>query len=229
MRGQNRKSLKRPTGLRLPAAVALVWLVLGLGVALAGEPQSKTPRAEKEAAQYEPLHEGVPWIHEKTKRAEPRSLEIYYARRFYPGSPPVIPHAVEGAARSTGRKCLTCHARGGFVKTQNVYAPVTPHPEKVHCRQCHVPAKTQDLFRGNEWKSVEPPRRGDRALPGGPLRIPHSLQMRGNCLACHGGTGTPEAIRTTHPERTQCRQCHVPRKRAVKKETNGPWVRKTAK
>jgi predicted CXXCH cytochrome family protein len=34
--------------------------------------------------------------------------------------------------------------------------------------------------------------------------------MRENCAACHVGPGAREEIITTHPERTRCRQCHVP-------------------
>ena len=34
--------------------------------------------------------------------------------------------------------------------------------------------------------------------------------MRENCAACHDGPGAREEIRTSHPERTRCRQCHVP-------------------
>jgi cytochrome c-type protein NapB len=34
--------------------------------------------------------------------------------------------------------------------------------------------------------------------------------MRENCAACHTGPAAREEIRTSHPERTRCRQCHVP-------------------
>ena len=30
------------------------------------------------------------------------------------------------------------------------------------------------------------------------------------CLSCHGDEGLTEALRTTHPERINCEQCHVP-------------------
>jgi cytochrome c-type protein NapB len=43
-----------------------------------------------------------------------------------------------------------------------------------------------------------------------PPLIPHDLQLRGNCLACHAGPGGVEEIRSTHPERANCRQCHLP-------------------
>jgi len=54
------------------------------------------------------------------------------------------------------------------------------------------------------------PWKGSRATVGAPPRIPHALQMRGECLACHAGPGARVELRTTHPERVRCRQCHVP-------------------
>ena len=51
---------------------------------------------------------------------------------------------------------------------------------------------------------------GDRATAGAPPRIPHRLLMRENCVACHDGPAAREEIRTDHPERDRCRQCHVP-------------------
>jgi cytochrome c-type protein NapB len=47
-------------------------------------------------------------------------------------------------------------------------------------------------------------------MPGAPPPIPHSPDMRGNCVACHAGPGAVAEIRTPHPERANCRQCHVP-------------------
>jgi hypothetical protein len=34
--------------------------------------------------------------------------------------------------------------------------------------------------------------------------------MRENCIACHDGPGAREEVRTNHPERWRCRQCHLP-------------------
>jgi hypothetical protein len=48
-----------------------------------------------------------------------------------------------------------------------------------------------------------------RTADGLPPSIPHDLQLRGNCLACHMGPAAVAEIRTTHPERSDCRQCHV--------------------
>ena len=48
------------------------------------------------------------------------------------------------------------------------------------------------------------------AFPGGPPMIPHQIQMRENCISCHAGPSAPKEIRVTHPERVNCRQCHLP-------------------
>ena len=138
-----------------------------------------------------------------------RTLDEYYSRRQYPGSPPFIPHVVE-APDLASVDCLACHARGGWTEELKKNTPITPHPEREACRQCHVTSSEVKLFVETNWMSVAPPRLGRAALPGAPPPIPHDLQMRGNCIACHVGPGTVAAIRVEHPSRGNCRQCHVP-------------------
>lgn len=138
-----------------------------------------------------------------------RTLSEYYSRRQYPGSPPFIPHKVEEPDLAP-IECLTCHARGGWTEELKKNTPITPHPEQVTCRQCHVTVTEAELFVESDWMSVPPPRLGRASLPGAPLPIPHELQMRGNCIACHVGPGAVAAIRVEHPSRGNCRQCHVP-------------------
>jgi hypothetical protein len=53
-------------------------------------------------------------------------------------------------------------------------------------------------------------RSGGRLHNFAPPTIPHKMLMRENCLACHSGPAAREEIRTSHPERERCRQCHVP-------------------
>jgi nitrate reductase (cytochrome), electron transfer subunit len=139
-----------------------------------------------------------------------RTLADYYSRRQYPGSPPVIPHKVDPAFSGNETDCLSCHAKGGYSPEFGKFIPVTPHPENVLCYQCHVPVVTDKLFVGTNWQSIEPPRLGRSALAGSPPTIPHSLQMRENCLACHTGPGAVAEIRVSHADRGNCRQCHVP-------------------
>jgi nitrate reductase cytochrome c-type subunit len=138
-----------------------------------------------------------------------RTLNEYYSRRAYAGAPPVIPHPVvnDGVINDD---CLSCHQDGGFVPEQNCYTPITPHPEMGNCRQCHVAQTTEQLFVDTEWKQPDLPKRGRQALPGGPLQMPHTLHFHDNCLACHTGPHAVVEIRTSHPERENCTQCHVP-------------------
>lgn len=150
-----------------------------------------------------------------------RTLDEYYSLRQYPGSPPLIPHKVEEPDLARV-ECLTCHLGGGWTEELKKNTPVTPHPEQEACRQCHITATEANLFVETGWMSVAPPRLGRTALPGAPLPIPHDIQMRGNCIACHVGPGTVATIRVEHPSRGNCRQCHVP-------ETNvGLFKRKAA-
>jgi cytochrome c-type protein NapB len=112
-------------------------------------------------------------------------------------------------------ECLTCHARGGWTEELKRHTPRTPHPEQTACRQCHVAMTEAELFAEIDWASVMPPRLGRATLPGAPPPIPHELQMRGNCIACHVGPGTVATIRVEHPSRGNCRQCHVPESNAA--------------
>lgn len=137
-----------------------------------------------------------------------RTLGEYYSRRQYPGSPSQIPHPVE--AHGEELECLACHATGGWTEILKNITPVTPHAEQVSCMQCHVRPVTDTLFKATDWQSVPPPRLGRSYLPGSPPPIPHDLQMRGNCIACHVGPGTVVAIRVEHASWGNCRQCHVP-------------------
>ena len=144
-----------------------------------------------------------------------RSLNTYYNNRAFYGAPPSIPHAVE--ERNMGaNSCLKCHENGGFVDKLNAYSPITPHPEKVNCRQCHVPQKTKDLFVSTYWTRTKGPSIGNIALSTSPPVIPHQIQLRENCLSCHAGPSAPKEIRTTHPNRINCRQCHVINDKKIK-------------
>ncbi|GAA4951403.1 hypothetical protein GCM10023314_26010 [Algibacter agarivorans] len=146
-----------------------------------------------------------------------RTLDSYYDNRAYHGAPPSIPHAIKDEKNLGGNTCLQCHQNGGFVEKFNAYAPVTPHPEMINCRQCHVAQNSNTLFKPSNLAKVHAPKVGvNNALIGTPPMIPHQIQMRENCLSCHAGPAAPEEIRVTHPERINCRQCHVPTDRVVR-------------
>ncbi len=138
-----------------------------------------------------------------------RTLSEYYARRQYPGAPPVIPHKVDEPDLARV-ECLACHAKGGWSEELKRHTPITPHPEQEACRQCHIAVTDVKLFVDIDWRSVATPRLGRSELPGAPPPIPHELQMRGDCIACHVGPGAVASIRVEHPSRGNCRQCHVP-------------------
>lgn len=154
-------------------------------------------------------HALVPANAQRPAGAKVRTLEQFYSRRAYPGAPPVIPHVVENDG-VISHNCLSCHDKGGYVPKFNAFAPLSPHPEKENCRQCHVPQAGQPDFAQSQWLKPKGPQRGISALGGSPLKIPHTLQLRENCLSCHGGPAAVEEIRVSHPERENCRQCHVP-------------------
>ena len=142
--------------------------------------------------------------------AKVRTLREFYSRRAYPGAPPVIPHPA-GREDLMGDSCLTCHAQGGYVPKYNAFTPLSPHPEKSNCRQCHVPQSGKAKGFVSDWSKLNPPKRGQSAMGGSPPRIPHTLQLRENCTSCHVGPSAVEEIRVSHPERENCQQCHVPR------------------
>jgi len=138
-----------------------------------------------------------------------RSLDTYYNNRAFHGAPPSIPHPVVNDLTMGDKSCLKCHENGGYVSKFEAFTPVVPHPEKVNCRQCHVPQKTESLFKGTNSGSFSRPSINNEAFEGGPPIIPHQIQLHEYCFACHAGPSAPKEIRVLHPERSNCRQCHV--------------------
>jgi cytochrome c-type protein NapB len=138
-----------------------------------------------------------------------RTLARFYSLRQYPGSPPQIPHEVDLSFSGSETDCLSCHGKGGYSTEFAAYAPVTPHPENTLCYQCHAPIETEALFAETQWKSIQPPRLGQSFLSSSPPPVPHSLQLRENCVACHTGPGAVVEIRVSHASRGDCRQCHA--------------------
>lgn len=145
-----------------------------------------------------------------------RSLDTYYNNRAFHGAPPSIPHPVGSELQMGDKSCLKCHENGGFVAKFNAYTPVVPHPEKVNCRQCHVAQNTTGLFKETSAGSFPKPSIGNAEFNGSPPIIPHQIQLHENCLACHAGPAAPKEIRVTHPERSNCRQCHVLNNKEIK-------------
>jgi cytochrome c-type protein NapB len=138
------------------------------------------------------------------------SFEARSARRAYDGAPPVIPHQPLGA------DCTVCHTVKGQAVPNLGFAPANPHVAGerdgnfANCRQCHVFQQSVETFRPTLFVGLSQTKTASQRLfPGAPPVIPHAIQLRGNCLACHAGPASRQEIVCSHPERTNCRQCHV--------------------
>lgn len=135
------------------------------------------------------------------------SLEDRSERRAYNGAPPTIPHAVDAISSDA---CLGCHEVGAMLEKQR--ADRMPHPYLTACQQCHAPTESPldpTLLVASRFVGVPAPFEGERAWKGAPPTIPHTTLMRDTCASCHGPQGKP-GLRTSHPERVSCTQCHTP-------------------
>lgn len=131
-------------------------------------------------------------------------------RAFYT-APPVIPHEVES---QNSKDCLECHLKVTRLDDGRV-GMQTPHPQFSNCMQCHVRGQNQKFNESTtSWEGLEEPKRGDRWFTVSPPTIPHRILLRENCLSCHGPENPYTRMRTTHPQRTSCLQCHIPDYRA---------------
>lgn len=146
------------------------------------------------------------WFWAEDRRLPARASAHELAdNRLFDGAPPTIPHAVEALAR---QDCLDCHLHGD-ARAGDAVAKATPHPELQRCVQCHLASTTIATFRPSGYVPPAPYATGLLGQPLGPPLIPHPLTMRENCVGCHG-PGGEAAIRTSHPERDRCEQCHLP-------------------
>lgn len=132
-------------------------------------------------------------------------------RRAYDGAPPVVAH------EDFQLTCTECHDREGMDVPDVGFAPPSPHEATAgmsamsRCEQCHVFSLTDKIFMANRFAGLRQDlRSGARLNPFAPPTLPHKSFMRENCSACHAGPAAREEIRTSHPERVRCRQCHVP-------------------
>ena len=188
------------------AVVAVFALLLGLAVAATGAevPGNFDNQGYKLFAAQQQTPSG-----NLAADSGGRTLAKFYELRQYPGSPPRIPHAVDLSFSGNESDCLSCHRKGRYSPEFDAFAPVTPHPENVLCTQCHAQIQTKELFVETDWASIAPPKLGLSFLGTSPPPIPHSLQLRENCIACHTGPGAVVEIRVDHAGRGDCRQCHV--------------------
>lgn len=169
----------------------------------------------------------------RERSAHPRRLTVIRYNRAYEGAPPRIPHGVSAEEFRTDQ-CRTCHQRGGYSRRFAAYVPLTPHADRGMCVQCHVGV---DAVIGASSPAADPntrcaichPASGGLPSPDAkvtwpttvwpvvpatiagrdPPMIPHDLPFRENCLTCHAGPAAAAEIRTGHPERLDCRECHL--------------------
>lgn len=132
------------------------------------------------------------------------------ARRAYAGAPPTIPHPIDANEVAS---CYECHGEGRVI--DRVVAPRISHQRYTNCTQCHAPVEVgapgevAGFLVANTFAGSTGPVRGVRAYAGAPPQIPHATHMRENCTSCHGVLGLT-GIRSTHPWRANCIQCHAP-------------------
>lgn len=143
-----------------------------------------------------------------TEQEHAEALARRASRRAYDGAPPTVPHPV---SQRDWPACLTCHGTGMRVGAQ--VAPAICHTRMQSCTQCHVAGESPvpgvaTQTPDNDFAGLEAPRRGERAWPGAPPTIPHPTLMRARCESCHGALAL--GLRTPHPWRASCTQCHAP-------------------
>lgn len=136
------------------------------------------------------------------------ALQERARNRAFNGAPPTVPHAID---QQSDTACVACHQAGAVTTTLRI--PRMSHTFLANCTQCHVESSSRhlpsELFRENTFVGLPAPTAGPRAFPGAPPQIPHTTWMRSDCMSCHGYEGR-FGIRTTHPWRNNCLQCHTP-------------------
>lgn len=173
-----------------------------------GDNRLRHPDALAETARERPALTD-PWTPSDLARSE--ALARRGERRAYEGAPPTVPHPIDQGAYPN---CTACHAEGMVLAGRT--APAMPHAAYASCTQCHVvstrPMPGEPLAGGppvdNTFQGLEPPQGGERAWPGAPPTIPHRTLMRERCDSCHGVLSA--GIRSSHPWRQSCQQCHAP-------------------
>lgn len=146
---------------------------------------------------------------EQSEEERSLALERRRERRAYAGAPPVIPHPIQEREADA---CLACHKSGSLVA--GLRAPMMSHQAYSMCVQCHAPTRDESgpalgsVGEENTFVGISEPGPGARAWEGAPPTIPHPTFMREECNSCHGPLGA-QGLRTPHPVRTSCTQCHA--------------------
>lgn len=146
-----------------------------------------------------------------TPKQREEAIAARHDRRAFSGAPPVVPHAID---ERNPQACLVCHKSG--LKVGTLVAPKMSHQFLTNCTQCHVESQQDfpgvlgtERLAGSSFVGLAEPGVGERAGLGAPPTIPHPMWMRSECSSCHGSLSR-EGIRSSHPWRTNCTQCHAP-------------------
>jgi nitrate reductase (cytochrome), electron transfer subunit len=141
-------------------------------------------------------------------------LQKQAKNRAFDGAPPTVPHPV---IQTEWPDCLVCHEKG--IKINGRTASAMSHEMMHNCTQCHTTSTRQDPAREpamaddnipweNSFVGKASATKGPRAFSIGPPQSPHTTHMRERCDSCHGLNGAL-AIRSSHPHRLNCQQCHT--------------------
>jgi nitrate/TMAO reductase-like tetraheme cytochrome c subunit len=149
---------------------------------------------------------------------------------------PEIPHALEGR-----QDCVACHGLDGIQPFPADHAGRTSDT----CQACHKPAvapqaeetstpgpqATEEPTTGSqaEATSTPEPQATEEPAAEGPPAIPHALEGRGDCVACHGPDGI-QPFPADHAGRTSdtCQACHKPAPASQGEATPTPEPRASA-
>lgn len=188
-----------------PVSVATVPAYREMAAATVGPNRAWTSNFTTLKQQRPGLFDPVP----RTPAMKDAALRDRLRTRAFDGAPPVIPHAIE---QQSAVSCLACHGEG--LQLGDRIATRVSHPHFASCTQCHVettgglPSEAEGAVPTNEFAGRLRSGPGLRAMPGAPPTIPHTIQLRDDCLSCHGLVARP-GLRTTHPWLQNCVQCHV--------------------
>src|SRR5262249_50937198 len=86
-----------------------------------------TPTLPTEAGMYARVSRAAEYASMPPEPNRRRTLAVFYARRAYPGAPPVIPHPVD-EHDAFGKACLACHGSGGPGPPFRGLPPARPAP-----------------------------------------------------------------------------------------------------
>lgn len=180
---------------------------------LRGHPRGEGSGWEADLAALRSAGPGVLDPVELDGTSKAADLALRASRRAYDGAPPRVPHAIR---QDSASECLACHDEG--LRLRGLLATPMSHAPYTSCTQCHV-VEEAPMPGGaelppdpravpNSFVGTVSPVQGPRAWSIAPPQIPHRTWMRERCDSCHGVNGR-DALRSTHPWRESCEQCHT--------------------